>query len=365
MNTDTSALVQPKTVREAVALTLAYCDAQGLVATAFDVWYNLIRYQASYGAVLSALQELVAESRLITQDGYYSLRGLDAIEARQLRHKVSEYKWRRARRVARLLSLVPFVQAVSVVDSVALNKAKPQSDIDFFIVTTPGHLWAARMCATALTQALRLRRHGTHVRDRACLSFYATSDALALQNLSIAGGDLYLAQWVYLVSPLWQRAGFDLTQQLIQHNPWAAELFPQRATGTVSDRRTVEPGLARLTRPFQWTLETLLAKRLGRWVETKLRTLQLRYMHKTLPTEIKNRSSHIVINDRMLKFHEQDRRTWFRERTLATYQRLLAREPLNLSLDDVRFASGGLLVQPIGATLVQHRPQSTTLPAPA
>jgi|GEM_PF-327191 len=358
----------PRNTREAVLLTLAYFDAQGLALTAFDIWYNLVRFEASYKDVLAELTLLAtpagrADAIVHVADGYYSLRSIDAIKLRQIKHKVSEFKWRRARIVSQLLSLVPFIEAVAVVDSVALNKAKPESDIDFFIVTRPGRVWTSRLIATGLTHMLRLRRHGDAVRDRACLSFYATSDALDMHKLAIEGGDLYLAQWVNLVSPLWQRHGFDLIDELTTRNTWAAELFPQRAGGELSDRRKTVAKLDRVTRPVQWLSEKVLATGLGTWLEQRVRKTQLKYMHKTAPYELKNRTSHIVISDQLLKFHEQDRRTWFRERTVATYQMLLQGEPLGSTDVEIKFGLSGITsmsVQPVGATLIAAEPAITS-----
>lgn len=348
-----SALPPITSLRQAVLLTLAYFDAQGLAVTAYDVWFNLLGFRASYRDVLEELSSPKVKERLVEREGYFSLRSSEHIEARQIKHKLSEHKWRRARRVAVLLSLVPFVETAAVCDSVALNKAKPGSDIDFFIVTRPGRMWTARMLATGLTNVLRLRRHGSAVKDRACLSFYATSDALAVQPLSIAGGDPYLAQWVNTVTPLWQRRGFDFSRRIKQANEWTGTFFPQRveaAGKSISNRRAVGEVVGWFSRPVQALAELFLRGRLGTYLEQRLRRVQLRYMRKSAPYEVKNRSCHIVINDHMLKFHEQDRRTWFRERTVATYERLMQEQDLQEAVEDVRFAAG-LVVQPVGATV--------------
>ncbi|MFH0831150.1 MAG: hypothetical protein V1895_03765 [Parcubacteria group bacterium] len=351
------ALPPVTSLRQAVLLTLAYFDAQGLAVSAFDVWFNLIGYRTNLHAVALELEQPAVRERLVEHDGYYSLRSREQVELRQLKHKVSEFKWRRARWVASLLSLVPFIESVAVCDSVALNKARQESDIDFLIVARPGRMWTARLLATSLTHVLRLRRHGRAVRDRACLSFYVTSDNLSLEPLVIAGGDLYLAHWVYTATPLWECPRPDrleLTRRLRQANAWAAQFFPQLSHGagrTITERRLVKPWVARFSRVVQALAEVILRGKLGQHLELRLRRWQLRYMHKTAPFELKNRTCHIVINDRMLKFHEQDRRTWFRERTLTTYERLTGEQDLLEQVEDMRFVPAGLVVQPVGATL--------------
>jgi len=289
---------------------------------------------------------------VVQERGFYSLRDNDHIESRFTRNKISEQKWRRAKRVASWLVLVPFVTSVSVVDSVALDKATAKSDIDFFITVQSGRLWLTRLLVTGLTQILRYRRHGSHVADRVCLSFYATNQALELAAIAIPQGDLYLADWIFALGNLWCMPGFDVQQALIKRNPWAATLFPQRRISKLAARRCVPARYARLARYWQRLLEKMLSARLGVYLEKKARRFQSSWMKKTIPTELKTPTAHILINDQMLKFHEQDRRLWLREKTLATFAALKAgrRQELN---DDVPYKTPtGLTIQPVGATTI-------------
>jgi predicted nucleotidyltransferase len=336
---------------DAVLLTLSFFDALGMAVTAFEVWQQLIGHRATYREVnetLTSLADPKGAALLTHERGFYSLRGAAQIETRFLRNKTSEMLWRRARSTARLLSWIPFVTSVSVVNSVSMNNANENSDIDLLITVKPGRMWTARMLVTGVVNALGWRRHGKKISRRICLSFYLAESALDLKKMALPEGDLYLAHWMFSIATVWQR-GIDIQPQLLSQNPWAASIFPQQAVSPISARRRVEPSILLLTRPFQALAELTLKTKLGYRIEQKLRAWQLKLMQKSIPTEVRTRTSHILITDDVLKFHEQDRRVWFRERTLATFASLKAGKMLP-AVTPPRLSDAGFVVQTVGAT---------------
>src|SRR3990172_6346966 len=160
--TNLAAFPKPRSLTEALVLTLAYFDALGMAVTAFEIWQNLIRFKASYAEVLEELTKKPLASIVTEARGFYSLRrprdevesggihpGYEQIEQRFEKNKLSEFLWRRARSTAQWLTLVPFVRSISVANNVALDNAHPGSDIDLFITVQPGRLWTARFFVTA------------------------------------------------------------------------------------------------------------------------------------------------------------------------------------------------------------------------
>jgi predicted nucleotidyltransferase len=337
---------------DAVLLTLSFFDSLGMSVTAFEVWQHLIGERATYREVLDTLAELAdpKKSALLTRErGFYSLRGPGQIEERFLRNKKSEMLWRRARSTARLLAWVPFVTSVSVVNSVSMSNATENSDIDLLITVKPGRMWTARMLVTGVVNLLGWRRHGKKIARRICLSFYLAESALDLKKMALPEGDLYLAHWIFSMGTLWQR-GIDVQAEILAQNAWAAHMFPQQSASPISQRRRVESAVIFMTRPFQALAEAILKTKLGYRLEQKLRAWQLKLMQKSIPTEIRTRTSHILITDDVLKFHEQDRRAWFRERSLATFASLKAGKMLP-AVTPPQLSDAGFVVQTVGATV--------------
>ncbi|MFO0702298.1 MAG: hypothetical protein U0514_00220 [Candidatus Andersenbacteria bacterium] len=347
-----SLLPRPVCLQQAILLSLSYLDALGIAPTAYEVWRCLPKWQASYGEVYRLLQTDPLLKTVTHRDrGHLSLRNLEHIEQRIQRGKVSEFKWRRARSTAALLSLVPFVTSISVANTVSMGVAKPTSDVDLLITVQPGRMWTARMLVTGVVFGFGRFRRKSHVANRMCLSFYLADDALNLQPLALAGDDPYLAHWIASLGPVWERRGWSLGHALALANPWTQALMPNLAPQRPSDRRRVPAAVDSTTQPLRLLAEKILGGPRGDRLEVRLRTRQLHRMQKTAPTELRTPTQHIVISDSVLKFHEQDRRTWFRERTIATYRRLLAGELPQLSNEQPELSTAGLVIQPVGATV--------------
>lgn len=256
-------------------------------------------------------------NELIDRAGsFVTLRGRSSIVATRLeRHAANECKWQRALLVGRRLRLVPFVQFVGVVNTLALDNARPESDIDLFIIARRRRLWLTRLLVTGLVQALGIRRHGVRVADRVCLSFYVSDAALDLKPLRLAGvdDDVYLTYWTAQVVPLFDRGG---AWAAFKHaNRWVADRLPHGLVGTPSARL----GSGLITPWLRAVPELLLTTPLGWLAEQAAKALQQLVM---VGKDWRRRSAtttEVVVTDEVLKFHERDRRAAYRA---AFYQRL-------------------------------------------
>lgn len=180
---------------------------------------------------------------------------------------------RRAEKFCRILVRLPGVRRAWVCNSLSMNAADGNSDIDLFVETAPGMLWTGRVATTLFFSLLGVRRHGEYVKGRFCLSFFAVENA-DLGKVAI-DDDAYLYEWARRLVPV-DGQGFS-------ENP--------PAQGNNSNRG----------RP----------SRLAGAVERALKALFLR---KTLREyERLGKPWGIVISDEFLKFHPEDRRIEIRE----------------------------------------------------
>ena len=346
-------LPAPTNLREAILLSLAYLDAIGIAPTPYEVWRLLPRWTASIGEVYQALyNDPLLKSVTHHERGHLSLRSSEHIQERLERGKISEFKWRRARSTAAALTLIPFLTSVSVANTVATGTARHESDIDLFITVKPGRMWTTRLLTTAVVFLLGRFRRKQHVADRICLSFYVTDDALNFSQLALEGDDPYLAHWIASLGTMLDlQERTPLGEKLFAANPWIRQLMPNLAPQTPSERRRVPTWAKKIARPVGAIGEWLLSQKMGDQLEQRLRSRQLRRMNKVAPTELKTPTQHIVISDKILKFHEQDRREWFKQRTIATFLRLQAGELPELSSEQPELSAAGLVMQPVGATV--------------
>jgi len=176
---------------------------------------------------------------------------------------------RRAEKFCRFLVKFPGIRRIWVCNSLSMNAADGDSDIDLFVETAPGMIWTGRVMTTLFFSLLGVRRHGKYVKGRFCLSFFAVENA-DLGKVAIED-DAYLYEW-------------------------ARRLVSVDGNGEFSGSRS----------------PTSLPSALARTVETVFKAL---FLPKTLREyERLGKPWGIVISDEFLKFHPEDRRIEIRDR---------------------------------------------------
>lgn len=296
-------------LRRAILTTLAYFDVFEFPLTSFEVWKWLWFPKAgeavSLRSVLEALDELVEQHTLENRDGFYVFPGrIDLVEQRLKRSVIAEGKFRKARAMARWLRLFPFVRAICVCNSLAYANARPESDIDFFVLVQGGRIWAARFFTTAFLKLLGVRPTPRETRNRFCLSFYLRADAASIETLKLAEEDPYLTYWVTQLVPIYDEGVFE---KFWEANAWCRKLLPNAFPTLPAPRRT-------LPRAGAW--KRLLEAAFSIVPDHLFRSLQWRLLPAHL-RELANRDSRVVLSDTVLKFHDNDRRQFFRDQFLG------------------------------------------------
>lgn len=253
--------------------------------------------------VLIALAETTAGER----DGFYYLRGREAIVAtRQRRYRMAEAKFAKARRAAAFLGRLPSVQMVAVCNSLAISNAAEQSDIDLFVVCRPGSLWTTRLLVVGLLHVFNLRPTDERSADTFCMSFFLSQDRLDISRLALAPEDTYLRYWIASLVPLYDAGG--VMEAFVAANGWIGDRLPEvgRATGRKADS---------LDRSFRSRPSAL--RPFEHWAK--------RRQMKRFPEELRtmaNMDSRVVVSDDILKFHVNDRRAYYEGRFRAKLNEL-------------------------------------------
>ena|SRR3989344_4588972 len=286
----------------AIISTLAFFDLFDHAPTSYELYSVLtVSSFVPWSTFQAALFALEQGGCIKNDTAFWFFSGRNMlIDTRRARQEWIARKMKRAIRAARLLRYVPFVDAVCACNRLAAGHPHEESDIDFFIIIRAGRLWFARFLVTALLQAAGLRRHDTSISDRVCLSFYITSDAASLQSVSLAGDDIYLRYWIVSLLPLWSDEG--VMEKFWEENAWAREVLYASPMPI--------PFLRKRTVVFIWMVERLLRGRLGARLEMYARAWQKKRIEQKMASHAIPNA--VVISDTMLKFHENDRREWYR-----------------------------------------------------
>ncbi len=291
----------------AVLRTLAYFDIFDYPLTLEQLWRWLYpepgaKVSASVEDVRRAVQTLVTDKRIVEHDGYIMLTDRQPITAlRRARYELGQKKWKRARTVARFLEVLPFVRLAAVTNTLAIDNARDESDIDLLVVAQSNHIWITRWLVTGIVSMLGYRRHGDKIRNRVCLSFYITSRALDLSPLKAESDDVHFAFWTSQIVPLMDDRMYEKFQQA---NGWVTEQLPN-AWKWDWKSRVIKPNkvLLSIKHSYSQVFGGLRGAQLEGWARTKQFDNASRDM----------KDNDVVVNEDVLKFHKADRRKQYNE----------------------------------------------------
>lgn len=284
-------------LEQAILRTVVYFDLFRYPLTSWEVWKWLFGASASFSEVQACLDESsILQEKLEYQTGFIFVRGRSAIiKDRQERYRLALEKLDRAQRFTRTLVRIPFIRAVFACNSLGFANARAESDIDFFIIVQHKHVWAARLLAAGWAKFRKLRPMPGNRADKFCLSFFLADDSLDLSSLRLPA-DPYLTMWMATLVPLYDPG--NLQAVLWHANAWVQPALPNAAPRELAQQRHVSKSitaliLAPLVRSHAF--ERMAERMQRRVLAPNLRTLA-------------NRDTRVVLNDHMLKFHDNDRR---------------------------------------------------------
>lgn len=250
-------------------------------------WFSLFEYSLTaeqvHGQVGGSLREvrntLPTLAGVVCENGLYRLRvQAGTWEERLHRLRCSARKLRRAKRMARYLSIFPWVRAVAACNSLGFLHTREESDVDLFVIVRRGSIWLTRFLAAFPLKMLRWRPEET-AHDPICLSFFLSDHALNLSSVALPDGDPYLAFWMSSLHPLYDRDEILARFQKVNTEE-------ESYVGTVA--------------------------RVPEWIERAAERLQRRRFPESIK-QLMYGNSAVVANNDMLKFHTNDRRILFRD----------------------------------------------------
>jgi hypothetical protein len=289
---------------QAIIKTLAYYQALGQYPlTSIEIYRYLQKENdghpiPSFYSLFKQLRESPElNQRLASQNGFFFLKGNVLFFSQRIgRQKIAIAKWRKVRRIAKFLSLSPFLRGLLVSGSLALSNTKKGSDLDFLVITKENRIWTGRTFLSLLLQLIGQRRHDKVVADKICLNHYLSQAYLTVSLQNLSNAQLYSH-----LSPLTDYSNYRLFQK---QNKWIANfLFFYPPNKQNHQRRLNEKSpLFTAGRLAARTVEILLNGALGNWLEKILSRWQTnRIRQKTSFRQLKEEE--LLLSDKALLFH--------------------------------------------------------------
>lgn len=190
--------------------TLAYADLFDYPLTAQEVYRYLTLANTSFEEVALVLAD---ETHFSNVENYYTVRGREEIvETRKQRGEVARRLLPKAARYGQIIASLPFVRMVAITGSLAMSNTDEGKDIDYMVVTAPGHLWTCRALCLLLARFAKLE--GIDL----CPNYLVTTNALEVEEHS-----LYVAHELAQMIPL---SGMEIYDEMKRLNGWMTDYLP-------------------------------------------------------------------------------------------------------------------------------------------
>jgi len=163
---------------------------------------------------LEVLEGLKTENLIKSDFGFYFIGDDVSIIARRLEaNQLASQRMNDARKYVSVAANFPFVRAVFISGTLSKHVMKPDSDIDFFIITEPGKLW---LCRALLTLYKKLILRNSH--RNFCLNYFIDTN-----NLEIPDKNIFTATEVAFLLPMYNYTVYEL---FMSKNNWIRDEFP-------------------------------------------------------------------------------------------------------------------------------------------
>jgi len=167
----------------------------------------------------------------------------------------------KARRMARFIAAFPYIRAVFVSGSLSKHSMRPDSDIDFFMITAPGRLWLARTLLVIFKKIFLFNSHKYF-----CINYFIDTE-----HLEIEEQNLFTATEVVTLLPMY---GQEWYHAFCRQNDWAWRQFPHyslRPTHAVPQHTR-----SWFKRCTEWALDSAL----GDWLDRQAMQITVRFWRK-------------------------------------------------------------------------------------
>lgn len=294
-------------LEKSILKTIIYFDIFNYPLTSLEIYHFLIDYKSSPKEIIKELETSENIKRYTeSKNGFYFLKGKKQIlENRKINRINSEKKIKSALRKAQFIRYIPFVKCICLSGSIPHFNTDKDADIDLFIIIKKDYLWFSRFFITIFAHILRKRRHGKKIKNRLCLNFYLTDDDLNLEHLCYEN-ELWFYIWFTQIFPIMGREDYS---NFIKENQWILKRLPNfMEFNNISSNFIRE---SEVSQGFKKFFEIILGNDFGLFLNYLTQQIQVFKMSFNKKSKMNNGEKDVIVNDKMLKFHETDPRKYY------------------------------------------------------
>jgi len=199
--------------------------------------------------------------------------------------------YKKTEKYIKFIKWIPWIRMIWIWNSISMNSATKDSDIDLLIVTENKKIWLVRILVTIIFQILNVRKNDKHHAWRFCLSFFCTLNWLDFWKIKLKK-DPYLYFWILYFKPI------------LDYN-WTYELFLKK-NESWADLSNFKKDINKNKTYIKYNKTPKIYNYLNIW-EILNKIFKKIFLPKTISSYNKiNKPYGIIISDDILKFHNWD-----------------------------------------------------------
>jgi hypothetical protein len=287
-----------ESLQEALLLTLLYFDLFRYPLSSKEINDNCHLFITALPETEAALNDLLDKGIIGKEDNYYFIGNDNSIVKRRKEgNALADKTLVIAYRFSRLIASFPFVRGVYLSGSLSKGFMDKESDVDYFIITSPQRLWICRTLLVLFKKALLLNS-----KKYFCVNYFVDTN-----NIEIPDKNIFTATELAFIHPTYN---YSLYEQCMEANSWIKEFYPNK-------KLRQNKNIAAENFLFKNGLEKMLKGKLGEKLEDWCFRLTLNHWQKKFKDFDKDQFDlHLRTKKNVSKHHPQGYQT----KVLNAYQ---------------------------------------------
>lgn len=295
-------------LEKAILSTIMYFDIFNFPLTSFEIWKNLYsQNKYKLKEVMDCLDDSdFLKLKLNQKDSFYFLQDRDFIVEKRKNNYLQSYKkYKNGIKFINFISNFHFIKAVFIANSMSIDNARNDSDIDLFVITRKNRIWLARMILVLIAQILNLRPTEKSKKDKICLTIFLDEKNLNLKKVC-SENDIYYIYWINQVVPIFDPS--NIYSKFISENSWSREKIANIFEYNTGYKRFIENNLyKKIIRKITKIFSRNLFNKISKKIEMKMFPSDIQKIIKERNTE------DVYIDDTMIKLHNNNNRKHFQK----------------------------------------------------
>ena len=295
-----------------ILATICFFDTLEYPLTLVEIWKNLLNIQNSAfdennvtqiytnprGSILDIQNTLEDSERLKNmiscKRGFYFLKGNGCLVDKRLeRNRIAIKKWKKVKWISSLFQMVPFVRMIAVSGNLSFSNTPRGNDLDIFIITKYGRIWATRFLMLILIYLTGFKRSPKKFKDKICPNHFITDGSLTLSE-----DNLYSAILHANLVPVLDSGTLD---KFKKENLWINKYLANYPLPSSSLHQIQS---SKFLRKLKHLLETILSNHFGNWFELILHKVLTPIQLKRAISLVQDKSkAEIAVNEKQIILH--------------------------------------------------------------